>query len=176
MKSSTKLLLLAGTLLVAASVVFFVITRPSELEKAILEDGRIEFLTLCAHPCDSDLRDETRDRIGENAVLDSRIIEDPTLILNMVDDLFYLPDDEDEEYPSCFWPRHAFRKVDDKNEYVLICFECRQFRHYLGGYWHGYANPEKEDLFKQVADELGMKSPYEELEEMVESNSEDSQK
>jgi len=166
----SKTRMFVGSAFIITGIAIFWFTRPSPLQRALVEDGKIEFLTLCAFPCEEGMGEGTGEKLDGYEILDSLIIDDPSLIAEMANNL-YRPGGDDAEYPECWWPRHAFRKVNDKKQYILICFECSQLRGALGGYWSGHANKAKEELFKRVAEDNGMKSPYEEYDALVESES-----
>jgi len=153
-----------------AHTIFQYKTNAGRLVKDMKAAGQIEFLTLDAGysegrgPSGEEL-DETEEPeekpryIGSFPVLDSRIIDDSDTIALMLDGLL---GETGGEYPECFWPRHAIKMVGEEGRYIIICFECSQYR--IPGASDGYPNPEKEAILNQIADNLGMKrapSPFE---------------
>lgn len=67
-------------------------------------------------------------------VLGSTQVEDPTLRYNLLTSFEQGFEDHDGSVAACFNPRHALRMtVDEKLHEFVICFECRQVKHYVDG-------------------------------------------
>jgi hypothetical protein len=143
-------------------------TNAGRLVKDMKAAGQIEFLTLDAgyseggdYESETDGESDEPDLgyIGSFPILDSRIINDSDTIDSMLDGLL---GETGGEYPSCFWPRHAIKMIGEEYRYIIICFECDQYR--IPRANSGHPNLEKEAVLNQIADDLGMKrapSPFE---------------
>lgn len=155
--------------------------RVSELlMDRMVEEGGVEFLTI--HPYSGSLTDLSKKHkyatLGNShwIVLDVKPLEDTETLESMFDGLLWREVDLDGKdkglMPMCFWPRHAFRLNDEPNSYLLVCFECDQFKAFYEGVGHewglldGEKSEEKKMQCYAMVESMGMVAPPETMEEV----------
>jgi len=156
-------------ILIIAAVFIFLNSSPSHpIITEMIKEGRIEFLTTNPTPFD----EPNPNTIGNYPILDSRVIDDPALVKKMLKGLIGSLKEEYAE--ACiFSPRHAVRMIDDKEKFILICFQCQTYEASSTLGHEGRLKKRKKEFFDNVVSDLEMKSPYEENDAAAEPKTKD---
>jgi hypothetical protein len=140
---------------------------PREFEQLMIREGRLEFMTL--GPCvkdnysNIDLGVET---IADYPIVDSRVIEDDSVIREMLEGIVPKEGTPLDEVSQCaIMPRHAVRSLESPEKYLLICFQCGQLGYFderhrvvaMGASRGGSTG--REVYVKELVDRIGMTRP-----------------
>jgi hypothetical protein len=103
-------------------------------------------------------------------ILSTTIVEDPTVIKTL---LIGMIPDKNSMSPDCFSPRHIVQSVSNPDNYLVICFECRQLQSSRGGHMSLNVNDGiNEEAFNELVKNRGMITEADliEIEESKEDN------